>query len=187
MLGQGFSPEVQAGHWSAEAVLSYGFWRRRFGADPNIAGRIIHLNTVPFTIVGVAPPSFFGLVRGSDYELRIPLLPDGRKLSQIGIIDGLNGSWWGAAARLRPHQSMAEAEAAADAQLQAFLRTTSDQEVRDSGLRHIRLSSARRGHANSPYESPSAPAVPASSGSFLRKACCSPCSAARQAWVRPSD
>jgi predicted permease len=138
-LGQAFSPAVQAGQWSAEAVLSYDYWKRRFGADPLIIGRAIRLNTVLFTVVGVAPPSFFGLARGSDYELRIPILPDGRSLSPMKLIDGLNHSWWGATARLRPHQSLAAAEAAADVQLQAFLRTTTDEEVRSAGLRHLRL------------------------------------------------
>jgi hypothetical protein len=33
-LGQGFSPEVQNGKWAPEAVLSYSFWKRRFGGDP---------------------------------------------------------------------------------------------------------------------------------------------------------
>jgi predicted permease len=144
-LGQGFSPAVQAGQWSAEAVLSYDYWKRRFAADPQIIGRAIRLNTVLFTIVGVAPPSFFGLARGSDYELRIPILPDGRSLSQMKLIDGLNQSWWGATARLRPHQTIAAAEAAADAQLQAFLRTTTDEEVRSAGLRHLRLLSGSGG------------------------------------------
>jgi predicted permease len=36
------------------AVLSAGFWRRRFGADPGIAGRVIRLDDVAYTIVGVA-------------------------------------------------------------------------------------------------------------------------------------
>jgi predicted permease len=138
-LGQGFSPAVQAGQWSPEAVLSYDYWRRRFAADPQIIGRTIRLNTVVFTIVGVTPPSFFGLARGSDYELRIPILPDGRSLSQIRLIDGLNRSWWGATARLRPHQRLAAAQEAADAQLQAFLGTVTDEEVRSAGLRHLRL------------------------------------------------
>jgi predicted permease len=140
MLGQSFSSEEHRGGWSAEAVLSYDFWKRRFGADPTVIGRTIHLNTYPFTVVGIAPPSFFGLVRGSDYELRIPFLPAGRELSQIAQINGLPGRWLGTHARLRPGQSIAEAQAAADAQLQTFLQTTSIEEFRQAGLRHLRLS-----------------------------------------------
>jgi putative ABC transport system permease protein len=74
LLGQAFSAAVQQGTWAPEAVLSYSFWKRRFGADPMVIGRTIRLNTVPFTIVGVSAPGFTGLARGSDYELRVPLV-----------------------------------------------------------------------------------------------------------------
>src|SRR5215471_12877355 len=97
-LGQGFSPAVQHGDWAPEAVLSYGFWKRRFGADPAVIGRAIRLNTVAFTVVGVSPPGFTGLTRGSDFELRVPRLPEGHELPQMRLIaaDG----WAEAAARL---------------------------------------------------------------------------------------
>ena len=36
-------------------VLSYGFWQRRFGGDPSIVGKVIHLNKKPATVVGVTP------------------------------------------------------------------------------------------------------------------------------------
>jgi len=41
-------------------VLSDGFWRARFAADPRIIGTTIHLNKQPFTVIGVAPPEFHG-------------------------------------------------------------------------------------------------------------------------------
>ncbi|HKX00689.1 MAG TPA: ABC transporter permease [Bryobacteraceae bacterium] len=42
------------------AVISYGCWQRRFGHDPDIAGKRVRLNGMPYTIVGVAPPEFHG-------------------------------------------------------------------------------------------------------------------------------
>ena len=59
ILGEPFTADVRQGHWAAEAVLSYRFWKNRFGGDPSVIGRVIHLNTYPFTIVGVSHPSFF--------------------------------------------------------------------------------------------------------------------------------
>ena len=137
LIGQGFSPAVQQGEWAPEAVLSYGFWARRFGADPAVIGRTIRLNTVAFTIVGVSPPGFTGLTRGSDFELRVPLLPEGRQLPQMRLI--ATDGWVISAARLAPGVNRAQAEAAASAQLREFLRTTPVRRFRESGLRALRV------------------------------------------------
>jgi predicted permease len=40
---------------AAVAVLSETLWRTRFNADPTVVGRVLHLNRIPFTVVGVAP------------------------------------------------------------------------------------------------------------------------------------
>src|SRR5579864_8248901 len=45
---------------SAVAVLSYRSWQSEFGADPAIVGQTISIQAHPFTIVGIAPPPFFG-------------------------------------------------------------------------------------------------------------------------------
>jgi len=42
-------------------VLSYGFWQRRFGGDPSVVGRIIHLNKKPATVIGILPYAFASL------------------------------------------------------------------------------------------------------------------------------
>ena len=43
------------------AVLSFAYWSRRFGADPSIVGRSININSLPFVVIGVASPRFFGV------------------------------------------------------------------------------------------------------------------------------
>jgi len=54
--GRLFSPAQDDSAGAPPAVvISYGFWQRRFGADPSAIGRIIHLNKKPVTIVGVTP------------------------------------------------------------------------------------------------------------------------------------
>ena len=53
-------------------VLSFGFWQRRFGGDPSIVGRIIHLNKKAATVVGVTPFAFATL--GAQYpDLWLPM------------------------------------------------------------------------------------------------------------------
>jgi predicted permease len=55
------------------AVLSHGFWIRRFGGDPAVVGRTLSLNGLPATVVGVAPAGFFGTDPGVSPDIRIPL------------------------------------------------------------------------------------------------------------------
>ncbi len=61
-LGRTFLPEEdQASSASTVAVISHGFWQRRFGADPNTIGKSIKLNGKSTVIVGIMPKSFKGL------------------------------------------------------------------------------------------------------------------------------
>ncbi|HSC30055.1 MAG TPA: ABC transporter permease, partial [Vicinamibacterales bacterium] len=59
--GRAFTPaEDRLESPAAVAVVSYGYWQRQFGGDPAVAGRIVQLEDIPFTIVGVAPAAFTG-------------------------------------------------------------------------------------------------------------------------------
>jgi putative ABC transport system permease protein len=57
-LGRLFTAEEDRPGGPDTAILSDGFWRRRYGADPAIVGRTITLNATPFTVVGVLPASY---------------------------------------------------------------------------------------------------------------------------------
>ncbi|HKG78491.1 MAG TPA: ABC transporter permease, partial [Pyrinomonadaceae bacterium] len=56
------------------AVLSYAFWDRRFGKDPNVIGKTILVNEQPVTVLGVTPPSFYGLDLSFNPDVRVPLM-----------------------------------------------------------------------------------------------------------------
>ncbi len=58
-LGRGFGPEASQGENPYVAVLTHGLWRDRFDSDPNIVGRTIALDKIPYTVVGVAAPLGF--------------------------------------------------------------------------------------------------------------------------------
>jgi predicted permease len=58
ILGRTFTAEEdQAGH-EHEVLLSYRLWRDRFGSDTQILGRVLQLNSEPYTVIGVMPPAF---------------------------------------------------------------------------------------------------------------------------------
>jgi predicted permease len=65
MLGRALNPSLDASLNAPPAiVISNSLWRRRFGGDPAIVGRAIHLNDSFVTVAGVMPASFPGLERG---------------------------------------------------------------------------------------------------------------------------
>jgi predicted permease len=55
------------------AVLSHEFWTRRFGGSSSVLNRTILLNGQPFTVVGVAPEGFRGVLAGNSPELFVPI------------------------------------------------------------------------------------------------------------------
>jgi predicted permease len=66
VVGRGFSMEETWSGASDVVVLGHGLWRRRFGADPGVVGRRIHLDATPRTVIGVAPEGFQFPSRGVD-------------------------------------------------------------------------------------------------------------------------
>lgn len=48
----------------AVAILSYDFWRTRFAEDPHVLGTTVRINGTPFTVIGIAPEHFHGIVAG---------------------------------------------------------------------------------------------------------------------------
>ncbi len=59
---------------SAYVVLSYNCWRDRFGGDKSIVGRVIHLNKVPYTVLGVTQKGFVGTERFFWPEVFVPVM-----------------------------------------------------------------------------------------------------------------
>ncbi len=58
---------------SPVAVVSYGLWQTRLGGSPSALGKIIIVNGVPFTLIGITPPDFFGVQPGSKLDIWVPI------------------------------------------------------------------------------------------------------------------
>jgi hypothetical protein len=72
-LGRFFTADEVATPGSAPLlVLTYDTWRKRFGRDPGVIGRIVKVNTIPLTIIGVAPEGFVGASWGTSLSGFIP-------------------------------------------------------------------------------------------------------------------
>jgi macrolide transport system ATP-binding/permease protein len=117
------------------AVLGDRYWRSRFGADPAILGRAVVVNGTPVTVVGVAPPGFFGLDATHPPALWMPVqaapqLDDHAMMRLLPMLTEPKGGLLAVVGRLRSDVSRAQAEAEMPAALRAALA-----EVPDTGIR----------------------------------------------------
>ena len=58
---------------SASAVLSWGAWKSLFNADPNIVGKTVRVNKLPYTIIGVTPEGFSGTEKFLQPDIFVPM------------------------------------------------------------------------------------------------------------------
>jgi predicted permease len=108
------------------AVISFATSQNRFGGPPNAIGQPILVDNVPFTVIGVAPPEFFGLDPAAAPDLYLPLhtnvLTDGAGAARM-YSDG-NFYWIEMMGSLKPGVSMAQAQAALAPRFHRWVATT---------------------------------------------------------------
>lgn len=62
-MGRAFNwDEVHTAGTPRAAMISHGLWTRRFGSDPAVVGRSVRINATPYTVIGVLPRGFRGLI-----------------------------------------------------------------------------------------------------------------------------
>jgi putative ABC transport system permease protein len=114
ILGAGFrgdQDEPPGAH--PVAVLSYGYWKRQFGADRGIVGQTVTVNHMAYTVVGVLPESFTGTFPGFVPDLWLPYGMRQHILPGFSfMLDTRRGLWLAPIARLKPGVTRERAEAA---------------------------------------------------------------------------
>jgi len=71
-MGRGFRAEEEA-QAAPVSVLSHGFWEKSLGSDPQIVGKTLTLNRTPYTVIGVAPNNFTGILLGNAPAAWLPI------------------------------------------------------------------------------------------------------------------
>jgi putative ABC transport system permease protein len=109
LLGRGLNPAEDGKGGPDVALLSEGFWRRRFAGDRAIVGKVLRLEGRPFTVIGVMPEE----VRFPFREIQV-WLPGWQELSLIPESAVERGAGFlDVAARLKPGQALGSAQEAA--------------------------------------------------------------------------
>ena len=112
------------------AVLSYDYWRTRFGADPKIIGQSITVNNNTLTIIGVSQAGFDGVDIGYVPSIRVPVLMKAQMTPNWDDVDNRRSRWVNVFGRLKPGVTIDQAKAA----LQPYFHGVLEQEVLDAAF-----------------------------------------------------
>ena len=113
----------------AVAVISYQYWQRRFASNPDAVGQTMLINNVPFTIVGVSAPGFFGVDAGTEPPVFVPLhaaplLAQRPADEERSRFFDTHFYWVEMMGRLRPGVGVGQAQAVLSAQFHSFVDST---------------------------------------------------------------
>ncbi|RPI50789.1 MAG: ABC transporter permease [Acidobacteria bacterium] len=131
-VGRVIAPEddrVRGGH--PVAVLSYEYWRTRFGADTGVIGKTIVVNNYPLTIIGVSQAGFDGVDIGYAPGVRVPMMMKARMTPTWDDLDNRRSRWANVFGRLKPGVTAADAKAA----LQPYFHGVRSMEVQEAPFR----------------------------------------------------
>jgi predicted permease len=107
-LGRSFEPSDDAPTANATVILSWGFWKRRFGSDPGILGKNIHLDAKAYTVIGVMPSWF--VYPDADTQLWTTVYHE----APPQVMKDLDNHNFLVVGLLRPGSTMAQAQKEAD-------------------------------------------------------------------------
>jgi predicted permease len=134
ILGRAFTPEddrVPLGH--PFVMLTYAYWKQRFGGDPGIVGKDLIVNGHNMTVVGVTQPGFDGVELGYSTKIFIPIMmQDWIVVGNPKMLTDRRTRWVNAFGRLKPGVSITRAKAS----LQPYMHSMLEMEVKESAFAH---------------------------------------------------
>jgi macrolide transport system ATP-binding/permease protein len=109
---------------AAVVVLSYRSWQSEFGGDSSIVGSVISIQAHPFTVIGVAPPFFFGdRVSDSPPDFWMAVNQEPYARGESTILHHAESNWLYPLGRVRPGTSIPALQAKLSAALRNWLAT----------------------------------------------------------------
>jgi predicted permease len=97
---------------AAVAVISHRLWQQRFSGDDDAIGRQLTIERIPFTVVGVMPPGFFGPDVGRAADVMIPFAAEPLIRGAESFLDGRSTWWLEIMARMKPGLGLEQTNAA---------------------------------------------------------------------------
>src|SRR5690348_10447963 len=121
--GRVFTPSDDRRGATPVAVLSHRVWQNAYGGDPSVIGSAYIVEGHPFTVIGIAPPGFFGeTLRGDPPDIWIPVQQEPLFDPEPGLVNVRTAGWLRVIGRLRPGASVAGVEPRLTAVLRQWLQ-----------------------------------------------------------------
>ena len=139
--GRVLLPEDDRAGAAPTAVISMGYSQRHFANPTEAVGRSVVVNNVPYTVVGVAAPEFFGVDPGARPQVYLPLHGKGDESTYLAQ----NDYWLQMMGRLRPGVSLAQAQAALAVPFQQWVASTATNNLERANLPQLRLEDGAEG------------------------------------------
>jgi predicted permease len=79
---------------ASDIVLTYAYWHSHFQDDRSVVGRVLHLNSHPFTVIGVTPPGFRGTVLIFSPDVFVPVANQGQD-DAANLLSARGNRWIG--------------------------------------------------------------------------------------------
>jgi macrolide transport system ATP-binding/permease protein len=130
--GRVITPEDDKLNAPAVAVMSYRTWQQHFGLDPTVVGATFTMNTIAYTVVGIAPPGFFGdQLRPDPPDFWLPLATEPALSGQNSVLNNPGLHWLYIIGRLKPGARPASVQSEVTVALQHWLSTQPDLTAHD--------------------------------------------------------
>jgi predicted permease len=139
-LGRALNPADDLPGAPPAVVVSDGFWRKRLHSDPSIVGTSVILNRTAFTIVGVAPPEFFGERVRRPPDFWVPLVWQPQIELRPSMLEDQDAYWLNLIGRLAQGVRAEHAAAVATIGLRQFLTDQAGSKITADRKREIQQS-----------------------------------------------
>src|ERR1700675_3092014 len=97
------------------AVLSYGYWERRFASEAAVVGKDLILNNNPIRVIGITPPRFYGTEMARNPDIRVPMMmATVFRPVPANRLENPRHHWLTVMARRKPEITVGQAQASLD-------------------------------------------------------------------------
>ncbi|HEY8226770.1 MAG TPA: ABC transporter permease [Pyrinomonadaceae bacterium] len=135
--GRALTPSDDVSGAPPAAVISHKYWREQLNGDAQIVGKNLLINGTNFTVVGVMPAEFFGERVRRPPDFWMPLAFQSQIELRESFLENPQVYWLGLLGRLKPGESMQQAEAGVNFALRQFLTEQAGSQLSDDRRRSI--------------------------------------------------